>query len=220
MSDPTRPEQHEFDPLSTVPDELREAAKAAPDHWLGLVDPGWRGEGAPPRWTVAGEYRSSPEGEVVEWRENEEYRPSPLALGWPQPTDPVDEAVQLSSTGWGPPEDVPQRLAGTIVGIWLAPDGTPLRTRTPDGTAVVPVFTSGEQLQAASQFATSTIPVQELAGLLAADEQLYLNPLSVVAMVVDPGAVLTAAATDGEGEGAETGTAVTGTSPDGSPITA
>lgn len=220
MSDVTPTEPDDTNPLSNIPEELREAAKAAPDHWLGLVDPGWRGEGAPPRWTVAGEYRSSPEGEVVEWRENEEYRPSPLALGWPKPTDPVDEAVQLASTGWGPPEDVPQRLAGTIVGIWLAPDGTPLRTRTPDGTAVVPVFTSGDQLQAASQFATSTIPVHELAGLLAADEQLYLNPLGVVAMVVDPGAVLTAADADGETGSGAAEAAVTGTSSADSPITA
>nr|BFD87978.1 hypothetical protein StreXyl84_73790 [Streptomyces sp. Xyl84] len=220
MSDATPTGPDDTNPLSNIPEELREAAKAAPDHWLGLVDPGWRGDDAPPRWTVAGEYRSSPEGEVVEWRENEEYRPSPLALGWPQPTDPVDEAVQLASTGWGPPEDVPQRLAGTIVGIWLAPDGTPLRTRTPDGTAVVPVFTSGDQLQAASQFATSTIPVQELAGLLDADEQLYLNPLSVVAMVVDPGAVLTAADADGKEGNEAAEAAVTGTSSADSPITA
>lgn len=107
MSDVTSTGPDDTNPLSNIPEELREAAKVAPDHWLGLVDPGWRGEGAPPRWTVAGEYRSGPEGEVVECRENEEYRPSPLALGWPKPTGPVDEAVQLASTGWGPPEDVP-----------------------------------------------------------------------------------------------------------------
>ncbi|MFB7599905.1 type VII secretion system-associated protein [Streptomyces sp. NPDC056160] len=220
MSSTTPSPQDEANPLSNIPEELREAAKAAPDHWLGMVDPGWRGEGAPPRWTVAGEYRSSPEGEVVEWRDNEEYRPSPLALGWPKPTDPVDEAVQLAATGWGPPEEVPQRLAGTIVGIWLAADGTPLRTRTPDGTAIVPVFTSGDQLQAASQFATSTIAVQELADLLTADEQFYLNPLGAIAMVVAPEAVLAAATDSVEGGSEEAATTMPSTSAEGSPITA
>ncbi|MFF1489619.1 type VII secretion system-associated protein [Streptomyces sp. NPDC058319] len=235
MSETSPTKQNDADPLSNIPDELREAAKAAPDHWLGLVDPGWRSEGPPPRWTVAGEYRSSPEGEVVEWRDNEEYRPSPLALGWPQPTDPVDLAIQLASTGWGPPEDVPRQLAGTVVGIWLAADGTPLRTRTPDGTPVVPVFTSGDQMEAAGQFATNTIPVEELAGQLTGDEQLYLNPFGVVAMLVAPEAVLTAANDRGdgedgedggegegrdEGEGAGEAPQPPGTSSDASPITA
>lgn len=198
MSSTPPPPQNEASPLADVPEEIREAAKAAPDHWLGLVDPGWHGDSAPPRWTVAGEFRSSLEGEVVEWRDNEDYRPSPEALGWPKPTDPVDEAVQLASTGWGPPEDVPQRLAGSYVGIWLGVDETPLRMRTPDGTPVVPVFTSGEQLQVAGQFGSSTIAVEELAEQLVGDEQLYVNPLSVVAMVIDPKAVLAAAADKAE----------------------
>lgn len=220
MSETSPNEQNDADPLSNIPDELREAAKAAPDHWLGLVDPGWRGEGAPPRWTVAGEYRSSPEGEVVEWRENEEYRPSPVALGWPTPTDPVDQAVQLASTGWGPPEDVTRRLAGTIVGIWLAADGTPLRTRTPDGTPIVPLFTSAGQMEAAGQFATSTIGVEELIGQLAEDEQLYLNPFGVVVMLVAPEAVRTATDDVGEGEQGDATAPAPGVSSGAAAITA
>ncbi len=46
-------------------------------------------------------------GEIEEWRANEDYRPSPTALGWPEPTDDVDEAVQRASTGYGPVDEVP-----------------------------------------------------------------------------------------------------------------
>src|SRR5689334_19769054 len=59
--------------MPPVPDSIREAGRLAPDHWLGMVDPTWTGEGEPPSWALVGEWRSSPEGEIVEWRDNEEY---------------------------------------------------------------------------------------------------------------------------------------------------
>ncbi|MFF2131175.1 type VII secretion system-associated protein [Streptomyces olivochromogenes] len=121
-----------------------------------MVDPAWRGEGPPPVWSLVGEWRSGTGGEIEEWRANEEYRPSPAALGRPEPTDEVDEAVQRASTGYGPVEDVPRLLAAAEVGVLLGPTGGPLAARTPDGHPVIPVFTSADHLRPAELLASET----------------------------------------------------------------
>ncbi|OSP43985.1 hypothetical protein B7767_07315, partial [Streptomyces sp. 13-12-16] len=112
--------------LPPVPDDIREAGRLAPDHWLGVVDPMWSGEGKPPEWAMTGRWRSGLDGEIVEWEDNPDYRPSPRALGWPEPEDEVDRAVQLASTGYGPGEAVPAALAGREVAVLTAPGGGPL----------------------------------------------------------------------------------------------
>ncbi|MEU8588768.1 type VII secretion system-associated protein [Streptomyces sp. NPDC048664] len=168
-----------------VPDDVREAARLAPDHWLGVVDPAWRGEGPPPAWALVGEWRSGSGGEVEEWRDNDEYRPSPAALGWPEPTDAVDEAVQRASTGYGPAEEVPRLLAAAQVSVLLGPGGAPLAACTPDGEAVIPAFTSTDHLRAAGLLASRTVPVAELVGELPDGHRLYVNPTATVSMVVE-----------------------------------
>ncbi|MFJ1600509.1 type VII secretion system-associated protein [Streptomyces sp. NPDC088261] len=168
-----------------VPEEIKEAARLAPDHWLGMVDPAWSGKGDPPNWAVVGQWRSGLDGEIEEWRANEEYRPSPQALGWPAPTDAVDEAVQLAATGYGPGDAVPRALAGAQVAVLLAPDGTPLSAVSPDGTSVVPVFTSPAYLHAAGRFGYELTPVTELADRIPEGHVLYLNPSGPVSMTVE-----------------------------------
>jgi hypothetical protein len=173
--------------MPPVPDSIREAARLAPDHWLGMVDPTWSGEGEPPPWAVVGQWRSSLEGEIVEWRDNEEYRPSPSALGWPEPADDVDAAVQLAATGYGPGEAVTEALAALPeAAVFLTPEGDPLPATAPDGTTrVIPVFTSPGYLHAAGRLAFELMSVRELADRLPADHLLYLNPSAPVSMTVD-----------------------------------
>lgn len=178
------PEQEE--PLTDVPESILRAAKEAPDHWFGMVDPAWRGEGVPPTWALVGQYRSSTEGEVVEWQYNDDYRPSPSAKGWPEPTDPVDEAVQLAATGYGPEEDVLRLLADAEVGVMTALDGRPVEALSPDGTPVVPLFTSEAQLRSGGRYAAHTVRVPDLVRELGEDTFLYVNPAGVVSMMVDP----------------------------------
>jgi hypothetical protein len=175
------------DSVPAVPDSIREAARIAPDHWLGMVDPAWTGAGEPPRWAMLGQWRSSTEGEIVEWRENEEYRPSPAALGWPEPADEVDEAVQLAATGYGPGEDVTDALAAfPEVAVFVTPEGDPLPATAPDGTTrVIPVFTAPAYLHAAGRLAFELIEVRELVERLPADHLIYLNPSAPVSMTVD-----------------------------------
>ncbi|MFJ4153068.1 type VII secretion system-associated protein, partial [Streptomyces galbus] len=96
--------------MPPVPPEVREAARLAPQTLLGVMDPAWAGEGDPPNWALVGQWRSGPDGEIEEWFPNAGYRPSPEAMGWPDPTDAVDHAVQLAATGYGPAQDVPRAL--------------------------------------------------------------------------------------------------------------
>lgn len=185
MPDTPETPEHE-EPLADVPESVLEAARAAPGRWLGMVDPAWRGEGVPPNWAVVGQYRSSARGEVVEWRYNDGYRPSPAANGWPPPTDPVDEAIQLAVSGYGPEDDVLGLLADAEVGVVIGPDGRPVETCSPDGTPVVPVFTSESQLHSGGRYATRTVRVPDLVGELGEDVLLYVNPAGAVCMTVDP----------------------------------
>ncbi|MFC9624049.1 type VII secretion system-associated protein [Streptomyces sp. NPDC056930] len=183
------PERDE--PLTDVPESILEAARAAPDHWFGMVDPAWRGEDTPPVWAVVGQYRSDADGEVVEWQYNDDYRPSPSANGWSAPTDPVDEAIQLAATGYGPEDEVFRLLADAEVGVMLAPDGSSVEACSPDGTPVVPVFTSDPQLWSGGRYAARTVPVRDLVRELDEEIYLYVNPAGAVSMTVAPGQLAT-----------------------------
>ncbi|HEY5834423.1 type VII secretion system-associated protein [Streptomyces sp.] len=177
-----------------VPDDIREVARLAPDHWVGMLDPGWAGEGTPPRWAVVGEWRSGLDGEVEEWRENEEHRPSPTALGWPAPSDEVDEAIQLAITGYGPGEAVTRTFAVAEVAVLTDPRGAPVVATTPDGIPVIPVFTHAEQLAAAGRLAYRVQPVRELVAELAPEERLMVNPTGVASVLLETDALLRAIA--------------------------
>jgi SseB protein N-terminal domain len=186
--------------MPPVPDSIREAARLAPDHWLGMVDPTWSGEGEPPSWALVGQWRSSLAGEIVEWRDNEEYRPSPSALGWPEPADDVDAAVQLAATGYGPGDAVTDALAALPeAAVFVTPEGDPLPATAPDGTTrVIPVFTSPAYLHAAGRLAFKLVSVRELADRLPADHVLYLNPSAPVSMTVDTAMLREALASEAE----------------------
>ncbi|GAB3976049.1 hypothetical protein GCM10029978_061790 [Actinoallomurus acanthiterrae] len=182
------------DNMPSIPDSIRDAARLAPDHWLGMVDPAWTGAGEPPSWAMLGQWRSSPDGEIVEWRENEEYRPSPTALGWAEPADDVDAAVQLAATGYGPGEAVTEALAAAKeVAVFVTPDGDPVAATAPDGkTPVIPVFTSPVYLHAAGRLAFELMDLWELVDSLPEEHVLYLNPSAPVSMTVETGMLLTA----------------------------
>ncbi|MFB7188877.1 type VII secretion system-associated protein [Streptomyces sp. NPDC056230] len=180
-------------PLPPVPDHIREAARQAPDHWLGVVDPGWTDPAPPPPWAVAGEWRSGLDGEVVEWQPNDNYRPSPPTLGWAEPTDPVDAAVQLAVTGYGLLRDAVTALAGAEVTVLRAPDGGPLTVAGEDGEPAVPVFTSAPHQVFGGALAHDTVAVAELVRLIApADGRIFVNPAGPARLLLDARQVLDA----------------------------
>ncbi|MGW2180949.1 type VII secretion system-associated protein [Streptomyces sp. NPDC001732] len=165
-----------------VPDDIRAAARTTPDHWFGMVDPAWSGEGEPPLWAVIGQWRSDADGEIVEWQRNAEYRPSPGMLGWPEPTDDVDAAMQLAATGYGPVGDVALAAIRAELAVLVAPGGGAVSACTPDGDPVVPVFTAPAHLERAGALAHRVLPVAEAFALVPEGQDLYLNPTGPVAL--------------------------------------
>ncbi|KUN59166.1 hypothetical protein AQJ54_40455 [Streptomyces griseorubiginosus] len=174
--------------MPTPPDHVVEAARLAPDHWFGLIDPTWSGQGEPPEWAMIGSWRSDEHGEIVEWQENEDYRPSPRALGWADPTDPVDAAIQLATTDYGPPEDIARALAVQEIAVFMAPGGALLSAVAPDDeTPVVPVFTSPQHLQTAGRLSFRPMKAPELLNLVPEGHLLFLNPSGPVSMTLELG---------------------------------
>ncbi len=167
------------------PPEVVEAARNAPDHWLAMVDLTWQGEGQPPLWALIGQWRSGPTGEIEEWRDNPDYRPSPQMLDWPEPTDPVDHALQLAATGYGPGHEVSEALAHAEVAVLVTATGTPLAAASPEGTPVIPVYTSESYVESVGRLLYDRRPVSELVEQLPPGHALYLNPTGPVSMLVD-----------------------------------
>ncbi|MEC4020218.1 type VII secretion system-associated protein [Streptomyces sp. H27-D2] len=170
--------------MPPVPEDIRAAARTAPDHWFGMVDPAWTGQDAPPAWAVIGQWRSDAHGEITEWQDNHEYRPSPGMLGWAEPADDVDAAVQLAATGYGPPEDVAAAAAAAELAVLTAPDGGPVLACAPDGGPVVPAFTSPVHLERAGALAHQVLPADRVFALVPDGHDLYLNPTGPVAMLL------------------------------------
>ncbi|MFF5566452.1 type VII secretion system-associated protein [Streptomyces sp. NPDC012623] len=131
------------------PEDYVRAAKAAPDHWLSVIDRHWNGdEGEPaPLWASLGRWRSDKDGEIVEWEENTAYRPSPDAHGWAPPVSPVDAAVQLVATGYASEELFALMLADAEVAVCVDENGGLAVTVAEDGTDAVPVFSAAPELE-------------------------------------------------------------------------
>ncbi|GAA2327370.1 type VII secretion system-associated protein [Streptomyces kunmingensis] len=131
------------------PEDYVKAAKAAPNHWLSVIDRHWNGdEGEPtPSWASLGRWRSDENGEIVEWEVNTDYRPSPDAHGWAPPVSPVDAAVQLVATGYASEDVFALMLADAEVAVCLDEDGGLAVTDAEDGTEAVPVFSPSPELE-------------------------------------------------------------------------
>ncbi|MEW2606817.1 type VII secretion system-associated protein [[Kitasatospora] papulosa] len=148
---------------SGIPEAVRAAARRAPGHWVGVVDPEWTEERTPAEWAVLGEWQSDASGRVGEYRANPAYRPSARVLGWPEPTDPLDAAAQRAATGYGSVEEALAVLAEAEVTVVRGPDGGPLTAAGRDGAPVVLLFTSPAHEFMSSALHHDRLPVQELA---------------------------------------------------------
>ncbi len=170
--------------LPEVPEEIRDAARLAPDHWLGVVDPLWNKPQEPPAWAIVGQWRSGSDGEVVEWADNPDYRPSPEALDWDPPEDPVDAATQLAATGYGPAQDVSELLARAEVAVLVDASGSPVAAAAVDGSAVVPVFSSQPHLAKMGSLRYRVAATSELVSQIPDGHGLLVNPAGPVAFLV------------------------------------
>ncbi|MZF57870.1 type VII secretion system-associated protein [Streptomyces sp. SID5594] len=176
---------------SLVPDAVKDAARRAPGHWIGIVDPEWNGERTPPEWAVLGEWQSDESGGVGEYRANPAYRPSARVLGWPEPTDPVDAAAQRAATGYGTVEEALAELAEADVTVVRAPDGGPLMAAGRDGAPVVLLFTSPTHEFMSAALHHDTLPARELArSVTAAGALLSVNPGAAAPLLVPADSLL------------------------------
>lgn len=172
-------------PVPVPPPGIVSAARFARGQWLVEVDPAWTDEEEVPPWAVVAEWRSDARGLVVDRRGNEGYRPSPLALDWPAPTDPVDEAMQWAATGHGAVEAVLEALVEAAqVAVLTTLDGAFVVALSQDGAQVVPVYTAEEQMQGVGRLAARTAPIGDLLEGLPEGHEFYLNPAGPVAMRV------------------------------------
>ncbi|MEU4921416.1 type VII secretion system-associated protein [Streptomyces parvus] len=170
---------------SLVPESVKDAARRAPGHWVGIVDPEWTQARTPPEWAVLGEWQSDESGSVGEYRANPDYRPSARVLGWPEPTDPVDAAAQRAATGYGTVDEALAVLAEADVTVVRGPDGGPLLAAGRDGAPVALLFTSPTHAFMSAALHHDTVSARELAGSLAETGVLLsVNPGAAAPLLV------------------------------------
>jgi hypothetical protein len=103
-------------------------------------------------------------------------------MGLPEPADEIEAAVQLAASGYGPEQDLLSALAGAELAVWVRADGQPVTAAAPDGSPVLPAFSSAVYLESSGAFAAEWIPVAELLERVPEDHSLYLNPTGPVAI--------------------------------------
>ncbi|OCC12728.1 type VII secretion system-associated protein [Streptomyces sp. PTY087I2] len=182
---------------SLVPEAVKDAARRAPGHWIGIVDPEWTQARTPPEWAVLGEWQSDASGSVGEYRANPAYRPSARLLGWPEPTDPVDAAAQRAATGYGTADEALAALAEADVTVVRGPDGGPLMAAGRDGAPVVLLFTSPTHAFMSAALHHDTVSARELAGSLAGTGALLMVNSGAAAPLLVPADSLPGAVSSG-----------------------
>ncbi|MEU5891616.1 type VII secretion system-associated protein [Streptomyces sp. NPDC047461] len=169
-----------------IPGAVRDAARRAPGHWIGMVDPEWQQDGTPPEWAVLGEWQSDESGDVGDYRPNPAYRPSARVLGWPEPTDPVDAAAQRAATGYGSVAEAFAALAEADITVVRGPDGGPLKAAGLDGAPVILSFTSPAHEFMSAALRHDTVPAQELARSLRGSGALLMVNAGAAAPLLVP----------------------------------
>ncbi len=172
-------------PPPEITEELRERARRQPGAWLYVLDPAVDPEGRVPGWAVRGGFQVDDQGELTgEYRANPDYRPSPRALGLPQPANDLEDALQRAATRTGSQEAL---LDAIIEGelILFARESGPAElfvTTTDAGETVLQAFTSDATLPDGwSQWQRTT--GRQLAAALVG-KQLQLNPGSTVTATI------------------------------------
>ncbi|MEU5298994.1 type VII secretion system-associated protein [Streptomyces umbrinus] len=169
-----------------IPEAVRAAARRAPGHWIGVVDPEWTDERTPPEWAVLGEWQSDEIGGVGDYRANPAYRPSAQVLGWPEPTDPVDAAAQRAATGYGSVDEALEALVEAEVTVVRAPNGGPLTATGQDGAPVVLLFTSAAHEFMSPVLRHGTLPARALARSLSGSGTLLMVNAGAAAPLLVP----------------------------------
>ncbi|ATY15481.1 hypothetical protein CU254_37665 [Amycolatopsis sp. AA4] len=165
--------------------EMRANARTNPNSWLYVIDEAFDARGPVPSWAVVGAYPVNGTGEVVEdFHPNDRYRPSPKALGFPEPRNELERLLQMVRTEHRPAEDLPRViLDSTLLVYALSPvQRTVIGFHNADGRVMVPAYTSKSLVPREWPHARAVLG-RDIVGLLAG-HPLAINPHDLITAVV------------------------------------
>ncbi|GAA3691843.1 hypothetical protein GCM10022224_066810 [Nonomuraea antimicrobica] len=165
-------------PPPSLTDELRAAARDRPSQWLYVVDPYFDADGHVPPYGVVGAWHADERGEITgEFRSNPGYRPSPEAMGYPEPTDPLDLAIQLGSADYLDGESIAALFLRSEILVGAGENGAIPVLHDDDGRGLVLTYSHEGHLPDTRQEWQSMLG-GELAKLLPADVDVAVNASS------------------------------------------
>jgi len=168
-----------------ITEEMRANARANPNSWLYVIDEAFDPGGPVPSWAVVGAYPVSGGGDIVEdFHPNDRYRPSPKALGFPEPRNDLELLLQLVRTNHRPASDLPTVILDATLFVYaLAPmQRTVIGFHNTDGRVLVPAYTSKALVPLEWPHARAVLG-RDMVPLLAG-HAVAINPHDVVTAVV------------------------------------
>lgn len=165
--------------------EMRANARANPNSWLYVIDEAFDPNGPVPSWAVVGAYPVNAAGNIVEdFHPNDRYRPSPKALGFPEPANELERLLQLVRTKHRPAEDLPAVILGATLFVYaMSPvQRTVIGFHNSDGRVLVPAYTSKSLVPREWPHARAVLG-RDMVPLLAG-HPVAINPHDVVTAVV------------------------------------
>jgi hypothetical protein len=175
-----------------VTEELRARARSAPGTWLYAVDPAYDPDGRVPPEAIVGVWRVDDRGEIGDtFQHNPNYKPSARALELPEPTDPVDAAIQAAATGRGDDGQVAAALLAARLQVPEGAGGQLLTVPTDDGPAVR-AYSAPAHADRSGWQRWRAVSGRELAAGLPPGHDVLVNPESSASVRI-PGTALRAA---------------------------
>ncbi|MGW2310504.1 type VII secretion system-associated protein [Actinomadura luteofluorescens] len=161
--------------------EALEYAKQHPGSWLYEIDPFFDADDDVPAYGIVGAWSIDEDGKITDFfKKNPDYRPSPEVLGFPEPTDPLDAAIQLVVAGYGDDSQALARLRSSEVIVATSPEGDSdsVWVHEIDGIEGVFAFTSRAQLPKEPLFEGGSwraLPATELPSSVPDDIDIVIN---------------------------------------------
>lgn len=186
-----RDEADRLIPKSAIPKkpkitrEMRANARANPNSWLYVIDEAFDPNGRVPSWAVVGAFPVNAAGDIVEdFHPNDRYRPSPKALGFPEPNNDLERLLQLVRTRHRPPEDLPPVILDATLFVYaMSPvQRTVIGFHDTDGRVLVPAYTAKSLVPKEWPHARAVIG-RDMVELLAG-HPVAINPHDMVTAVV------------------------------------
>jgi hypothetical protein len=180
-----------------ITSEMRANARANPNSWLYVIDEAFDPNGPVPSWAVVGAYPVNAAGNVVEdFHPNDRYRPSPKAIGFPEPGTDLERLLQLVYTKHHPVEDLPRVILYSTLFVYaMSPvQRTVIGFHNSDGRVLVPAYTAKSLVPKEWPHARAVLG-RDMVPLLAG-HPVAINPHDIVTAVVQAEHLARAAAED------------------------